>query len=558
LISTENPSLASLCLLFSFQSSGITSGTWVPGLRVTIDPPTMTRSIFSNWFGLAALAVCTAILTPIMIAHLGAVDYGVWVLLGSVLDYYGLLDIGMRAAMFRYVGKFRGADARDEINRTFSSALLIVIITALLVGALSIVVAVALPHNLPLQGHSVAVYRQLLLLLGFSIAITFPVRMLATYLSAQQRWDLFNAASTLSIVMRGAAIIGALKLGYGIVAVAYCTLGVSLISLGQHIALVRLSDPGVRVSLSLISRERIGQLFGFSMRSLLVSIGDSLRFSSDAAVITAVMNIALVTPFSVATRLIECFKSVVIAAGGPVFGSMTQLEGRKSWDESRDLLLRSTRILGLLSVLGGVLLVVDGRALLQLWIGSELRQAYPVLIILALGYTINLASHPLLLIIIAKGKHGALGAWTIAEGLLNVGLSIIWGRKYGLIGIAMGTILPMLIVKLILQPYYALRASELSAWTYISQGLARPLLVAPLFALTAVSIVRYTSSGFAIFSATVLAQTAMFFGISWILGLNSCERAWIKMRLNRLLGLSIPGLSNQSIGSAKPIFVEKE
>lgn len=506
----------------------------------------MTRSIFSNWFGLAALAICTAVLTPIMIAHLGAVDYGVWVLLGSVLDYYGLLDIGMRGAMFRYVGTFRGADAREETNKTFSSALLIVVATALLVSVISVVMAFALPHYLPLKGHSEGVFRWLLLLLGFSVSITFPARMLATYLSAHRRWDLFNAAGTLAIVMRAVAIIGVLKLGYGIIAVAACTLGVSFISLAQHIALVKLADPALRVSLRLASGERIRQLFHFGMRSMLVSIGDSLRFSSDAAAITAVMNVALVTPFSVATRLIECFKSVVIAAGGPVLGTMTELEGRQHWDESRHFLLRSTRMFGLLSVLGGVLLIVNGRALLRLWVGSELRLAYPVLIVLALGYTVNLALHPLLLIVIAKGKHGALGAWTIAEGLLNVGLSIIWGRAYGLIGIAMGTIVPMLIVKLIVQPYYALRAAELSPWVYISQGLARPLLIAPLFVLSAASISRYAPIGLATFTAAVFAQVLIFIGIVWILGLKGSERDSILNHAHRHFGLLLLRFSNQS------------
>jgi len=518
----------------------------------------MTRSIFSNWFGLAALAVCTAVLTPVMIAHLGALDYGVWVLLGSVLDYYGLLDIGMRGAMFRYIGTFRGSEAREEIDRTFSSSLLIVVATALVVGVLSVVVAIVLPHSLPLKGHSVAVYRELLLLLGFSVAITFPVRMLATYLSAHQRWDLFNAAGTASIVMRAIAIIGVLKLGYGIVAVAVCTLVVSLISLAQHIALVRYADPEVRISLSLISRKRMGQMLGFSLRSLLVSIGDSLRFSSDAAVITAVMNVALVTPFSVATRLIECFKSVVIAAGGPVLGLMTELEGKKEGEESRQLLLRSTRMLGFLSVLGGVLLVVDGRALLRMWIGSELKLAYPVLIILAVGYTVNLAMHPLLLIVIAKSKHGALGAWTIAEGLLNIGLSIVWGRKYGLIGIALGTIVPMLMVKLIVQPYYALRAAEMTPWTYVSNGLARPLLITPLFAFSAASIVRYASLSFASFVATVLVQLAIFLLMTWVLGLSGGEREALRNHAHRYLGHTFLGVTSQPLASAKPIFVEKD
>src|SRR5438270_13006692 len=101
----------------------------------------MTRSILSNWFGLVVLAASTALLTPIMVHHLGAIDYGVWVLAGSALDYYGLLDLGMRSAMFRYVSLFRGGALREEVDRTFSSALSLVTGTAGVISMLSAAVA---------------------------------------------------------------------------------------------------------------------------------------------------------------------------------------------------------------------------------------------------------------------------------------------------------------------------------------------------------------------------------------------------------------------------------
>ena len=488
----------------------------------------MARSIFSNWVGLAVLAASTVLLTPIMIHHLGALDYGVWVLAGSILDYYGLLDIGMRSAMFRYVGLFRGSEVREEVDRTFASALFFVILSAVVICLLSVGVAYFLPQRMNLRDASPQVFSWLLLLLGFSVGITFPTRMLATYISAHQRWDLFNAAGIAAVITRAVAIIVVLKMGYGLLAVAIAALVVAFLSLGQHIVFVRIADPHVHMSLRLISGKRIKELFGFSLRSLLVSVGDYLRFYSDSAVIAAVLSVALITPFSVATRLIECLKSIIVAAGGPVFGLMTELDGGRRDDDSRELLLKSTRLLALLSILGGVLLLVNGRALLRIWVGPELVSAYPLLEILAVGYVINLALHPMLLIVIAKGKHGPLGAWTIAEGAVNIGLSIFWGRSYGLLGIAMGTVVPMLAIKLIIQPYYAFKAAELSVWTFLRRGLARPLIVGPLFLIAAGSIATRTVPTLPMFIASVLAQVIVFLGVTWLLGLTRAERVWFQ------------------------------
>lgn len=518
----------------------------------------MTRSIFSNWAGLVVMAVCTAVLTPVMIHHLGAVDYGVWILANSVLDYYGLLDIGMRAAMFRYVGKFRGSCVREEVDRTFSSALFIVIVTAVVICALSVGLAGYLPRVMTLHGTSPLVFGWLLLLLGSSVGITFPTRMLATYISAHQRWDLFNAAGIVSTLVRSVAIVVVLKMGYGLLAVAVTTFVVAILSLGQHMLFVRMADARVHVSKNLISWKRIKELFGFSVKSLLVSVGDYLRFYSDSVVIAAVLNVALVTPFSVATRLIECFKSVVVAAGGPVFGSMTELDGGNRREEQKELLLRSTRLLSLLSILGGVLLLVDGRALLRIWVGPELSLAYPLLAVLAAGYIINLALHPMLLIIIARGQHGGLGAWTIAEGIVNIGLSIVWGRSYGLLGVAMGTVVPMLLIKLFVQPYYALKAAEMSAWTFVRRGLARPLIVCPLFIVAAWVIAYPAKPELPLFTAIVMAQVLIFLVITWVLGLTKVERQWFMESAHLRFRSPMKRVGNSGFRTQKPLLNEKQ
>lgn len=470
------------------------------------------------------MAASNVLLTPLMIHHLGAVDYGVWILASSVLDYYGLLDLGMRSAMFRYVALFRGGAQRHEVNRTFISALFLATATAAVICILSAGVADVLPRYMSLQGASPKVFAALLLLLGLSVAVMFPTRMLATYISAHQRWDLYNAAGIIAVITRALAIIVVLKLGYGILAVAIATLAISVLSMGQHVIFLYMADPGLHISIGLISRKRIRELFAFSMRSLLVSVGDYLRFYSDSAVIAAVLNVALVTPFNVATRLIECFKSVVVAAGGPVLGRMTELDGANREKDLRELLLRSTRFLALLSVLGGALLIIDGRSLLHLWVGNDLVSAYPIVAVLAFGYIINLSQHPTLLVAIAKGRHGPLGWWSIAEGIANIVLSVFWGRSHGLLGVAMGTIVPMLIVKIIIQPFYALRAVEMGALEYIQRGLGRPSLVALLFVGIASRLSVSTEATAPVFIAALAMQVMVFLVSAWFFGITAKER----------------------------------
>jgi len=232
---------------------------------------------------------------------------------------------------------------------------------------------------------------------------------------------------------------------------------------------------------------------------------------------------------------------VVIAAGGPVLGTMTELDGAARQKDLRKMLLRSTRLLALLSVLGGVLLLVDGRALLQVWVGKELVSAYPILAVLTVGYIINMAQHPTLLVIIAKGQHGPLGWWSIAEGVANIGLSIVWGMSHGLLGIAVATIVPMLVLKIFIQPWYALNAVGMSAWEYLLGGLARPLLVGLLFAGVIGKISINTETTIPLFAATVGFQVITFVAVAWLIGLTSTERQWVWEYARQHLGSPVLG-----------------
>src|SRR5438552_13722772 len=243
------------------------------------------RSIFSNWVGLAVTGVISIFLTPFMIHRLGNFEYGMWVLVGSLLDYYGLLGLGMRTAVFRFVSQFKGSVERDALDKTFVSSLFLTVITGLMVSAASLLLAFPLPAFFKVADAARPAFRWLIILLGFSIGITFPARLLGTYLSALQRWDLYNMAAILTTLLRALLIVFVLSRGFGIIGVGIVSLGIAVLSLLFHWILVRRADPEISVDVRRSSWLRIKELFRFGVHSSLIMVGDYLRFYSDSSVI---------------------------------------------------------------------------------------------------------------------------------------------------------------------------------------------------------------------------------------------------------------------------------
>src|SRR5205085_8084888 len=83
----------------------------------------IATNILSNWVALALGMAVAFFLTPFVVHHLGNVAYGVWVLVVSLNSYMGLLDLGMRGAVIRFVSKGATQNNDAEAGDAVSGAL---------------------------------------------------------------------------------------------------------------------------------------------------------------------------------------------------------------------------------------------------------------------------------------------------------------------------------------------------------------------------------------------------------------------------------------------------
>lgn len=497
----------------------------------------MLRSVFSNWFGLLLAGVISVILTPILIHGLGNYYYGLWIMVASTLDYCGLLEMGMRWTLFRFVARFKGAKDREGLNQTLVTALAMTGAIAIALIGLTFILWVFLPGFFGLSGPSRTVFRWLLGLLGVSVALAFPQQFLAAYIRGLQRFDLYNLGLVVSSTIRAILLIAVLRLGFGVIAVACVTLGVTAFSLLLHWWLTHWADPELEISRSHINRARVRELLSYSFYSFVSNIGEYIRFYSDPLVIGRVLGVALITTFSVATRLMEYFKSLMGAVNGPLMVELSELDGQSREGDLVHSFLRATRLTALLSFLVAAFLMLNGRMLIRLWVGENFLASYPLLFTLAIGYAVAFALHPCYLLIFAQARnHRNLAWWTMAEGITNVALSIYLAKRYGLIGNALGTTIPLLFVRTFVLPYYALRDLRLPVFDFLMKGLLRPLAACGLFVAACWLLARPQMDLGFLRSVWVVACHMVFFGIlSYSVGLLSYERQSILLRGRRLV-----------------------
>jgi O-antigen/teichoic acid export membrane protein len=153
---------------------------------------------------------------------------------------------------------------------------------------------------------------------------------------------------------------------------------------------------------------------------------------------------------------------------------MGELDGAGRQEELKAYVLRSLRLTGVLTCVLVSLLALNGDWLIRYWIGDRFGESYQLLLVLLIGYLLAMSQQPFADLLLIKGRHQLRGWWSIVEGLANLGLSIYWGHRYGLIGVALGTTVPMLAVQIFFQPWYALHVSEISIGKFFKESVFPP------------------------------------------------------------------------------------
>lgn len=502
----------------------------------------MIRSILSNWMALIIMGVTSIILTPILIHSLGDFYYGLWVLVGSALDYYGLLDLGMRPALFRSVAWSKGANDLTAMHEALSAALAFTIG----IGACSLLATGALIPIVPGFFHvdpaAKATFTWLIVILSLNLAVAFPTRMLGAYLCSLERFDLYNATAIGTTVGRAVLIVWALHVGKGVCWVAAIMLAMTILSLLIHWRLLSYVDSRITVRWKHIRLCRIKELFNYGSFAFINNIGNQLRLYTDSLVIGRMLGAVLITQFSVATKLVGYFNQIMSGISGPVMGRMSELDGQTREVDLRRHFLRTTRMTALVATLIGVVMVANGRLIITLWVGRRFDTSYPLLLLLGACFTVSLSLQSNWVVILARAKHRPMALWNVLEGVVNFILSVHWSKSYGLIGVALGTVIPMLISDLFVWPWYALRILHLTAGEYIRKGLAGPLYVSAIFSFICWwGQLSLRDATFVNLAVATLLECIAFSVLAYVLALESSERKMLRQQCKQMffsLGLA--------------------
>ena len=139
-------------------------------------------------------------------------------------------------------------------------------------------------------------------------------------------------------------------------------------------------------------------------------------------------------------------------------------------------------------------------------------------------------------ILVGMSKHKILAHVALAEGIVNTALSIILAKKIGLIGVAVGTVIPHFVSTAVVIPLYTLHTLHLSVREYALRAYARPLLCGvPTAALCWAFSTFVHQPSATVFAAEVFAVCALFTVLAYFISLTPSQRTFVTSHLVRYI-----------------------
>lgn len=243
---------------------------------------------------------------PFLVSKLGDEWYGIWTVLGSLIGYYYLVDFGLATAVTRYITQYISKNDKDNANSVINTALVIYSAMALAICIITITVSYFVHYFVP-NARDLFIIRIAILIMGFNLAIEFPFKAFAGIIGAYVRYDLITYAHIFTLLLSTALIVILMNLGYGIIALSIIGFICSQISniIFYFISKYLFSD--MQISRKFFRKDKVKELFGYSVWSFLIQIGDQMRFRIDSIVIAWMLTAGHVTHYFIGARLAEYF-----------------------------------------------------------------------------------------------------------------------------------------------------------------------------------------------------------------------------------------------------------
>ena len=525
----------------------------VPGERAdTSKPVSQIRLIFRN-VSVNYLVTGTELLIglfmlPFNVAHLGPSAYGLWVLAASVTVYFSMLDMGYGVAQVKFAAHYRAKGDTEALNQIASTMFCVFTAVGLVTYTVAVLIAINLESFFRLTPDQAAIGRSVLLIVSAYVALGFPFSVFGGIVNGFQRTYLNGIVAIITAVVVAIVNVAVLRAGYGLFELVAATTSVRILSYFAYALNAYRVFPALRIRLQSFRWARLREVTGFSVFILLIDLANKLNYSTDTIVIGIFLSTVAVAIWAVAQRLIEIVQRITDQLNSVLFPVVVDSSTIQHTERLQKILLQGTRLSLAMVVPLATGLALLARPVVYTWVGADFAGSVTIIQVLSIAVAIRVGNATSSMILKGSGEHRLLAVANIVMAISNLILSLLLVQWYGLVGVAVGTLIPLVTVALLVVFPAACRRVQLKRSEVIRKAVWPAIWPAVVMAGFLLITRNVFETGWAWLSVQVASAGTIYAGLFLRFAINDSERDWYFAHIRRLINPRSPVSSGTELG----------
>ncbi len=442
-----------------------------------MDKKKIIVNVFSNWTNFIAAIVIAFFVSPIIVHNLGNENYGIWTLIVSVTGFFTVLDFGVNTAIVRFISMYKAKADYRSANEIYSTSFILFIIIGLGIFLVTTVFAYFFKDFFNIEGLGRTYLFFVFFVVGTDLAFGFVFSVYQATLSGLQEFLKINIISVSTLVVKNILIVFLLTSGFSLMSMAFVQVIANLLRAACQCWIIRKNFGFLSFSREHYNKSVLKQVFNYSIYSFIISIALKVLFFTDSVVIGRLLKVSEVTFYAIPAMIMQYSEKIIWAVSAVLIPVISSYNAIGEEQKNKNIYVLGSKYSLMLSVPIIFVLYTNGSNFISIWMGEEYgMRAEWVMKILVVGYAFYLPqmiSHGIL-----KGisKHKVFAYVLIGEAVVNLIMSVVLVKYYGIEGVALGTAVPLIVVNVMIVPAYTCYVLKMNIVKYLRESYLKPLL----------------------------------------------------------------------------------
>ncbi len=438
--------------------------------------PSFLANVLWNWVGVAATMFSAVVLSPYIVRKLGPDAFGVWALVFSLMDYYWLLDLGLRSATVKYTAEYSATGQPGKINTLVNTALVYFSGAMLVLIGVSLLLARYAHRFFQIPAQFQGAFAFLIAIAGicWSVATVFNTFQACT--EGLQRFDISSRIWIVTTTLRAVGCAVVLWLGYGLREMGIMLLASMVAGYAMSFLGFLRVFPQFRFSPASASWRTLREMAGYGLKTFFCTVGSQVLDQTAPLLIGHFRPVAFVGYYSVPVRLLVYTGQLVERMGAVTNAKSAELAARFDWDAVRQLAVLTNRYSLALFMPIALFFVVYPRELIGAWLGPDFAaNSSAILPVLTVATLIGVASQlNSSRTLYGMGKHQSFAWGLLVEAAAGLALLLYAVPRFGILGAAWVSAVLMVLDRGVFVPWALCRELRTAYLPFMASIYARP------------------------------------------------------------------------------------